>query len=343
MQTSYDMAREHAVAKAPHDARSAYGWQSTGARTLRAAALAAALLGGLSTLARAGVDATAPPGVEEVVVSSPEPRYVAPTTRDRIGRIWAPVLINGEGPYRLVLDTGASRSALIQRVVDELGLPVLPDAVRLRGVTGTAVVSAVQVDTLEFGELAVETARLPIVADAFGGADGVLGGEGLKDKRIQIQFHEDRISIMRSHRRPAPAGYSVVPFKYTPTSGMRVQVLVGPIKATALIDTGAQATVGNLALREALARRRGERGEYDDAIIGVTEDIQKATRVRIPSIVAGQLIMRNADIMFSDLHIFEHWHLTSQPALLIGMDVLGMLDTLVIDYRLGELQIRTRR
>jgi|OpeIllAssembly_1097287.scaffolds.fasta_scaffold04843_6 hypothetical protein len=31
------------------------------------------------------------------------------------------------------------------------------------------------------------------------------------------------------------------------------------------------------------------------------------------------------------------------PAALIGMDVPGVLDTLVIDCSLGELQIRTRR
>ena len=30
------------------------------------------------------------PGTE-VIVSAPQPRYVAPTQRDRIGRIWAPV------------------------------------------------------------------------------------------------------------------------------------------------------------------------------------------------------------------------------------------------------------
>ena len=41
----------------------------------------------------------------EVVVSAPEPKYVAPTLRDRIGRIWAPVYIEGRGPLRLVLDT----------------------------------------------------------------------------------------------------------------------------------------------------------------------------------------------------------------------------------------------
>jgi predicted aspartyl protease len=286
--------------------------------------------------------ATPPPAsVEEVVVSAPEPRYVAPTTRDRIGRIWAPVLINGQGPYRLVLDTGASRSAITSRVAERLGVPIMANAVQLRGVTGTSIVSAVKVDTLEFGELQVEGTRLPIVADAFGGADGVLGGEGLGDKRIVIEFRNDRVSIARSHRQPPRPGYSVVPFKHSRQRGMRVDAVVGRVRAIAVIDTGAQVTVGNLALRQALARSRGQRDEFEDAIIGVTEDIQKATKVRIPGIVAGDLIVRNADIMFSDLHIFDHWKLASEPALLIGMDVLGVLDTLIIDYRRNELQIKT--
>ena len=40
----------------------------------------------------------------EIVVEAPEPRFVAPTRRDKIGRIWAPVMINGHGPFRMVLD-----------------------------------------------------------------------------------------------------------------------------------------------------------------------------------------------------------------------------------------------
>jgi hypothetical protein len=282
-------------------------------------------------------------GLEDIVVTAPEPRYVAPTTRDRIGRIWAPVLINGEGPYRLVLDTGASRSAVTRPVAEELKVPIYVDAVRLRGVTGSAIASAIKADTLEVGDLLVEGATMPIVADAFGGAQGVLGGEGLQDKRIVIEFRNDRISIARSHREAAPPGYSVVPFRYGQYKGMRVEVLIGSVRATAVIDTGAQMTVGNLALREALSRRRGERDEFQDAVIGVTEDIQHATSVRIPSLVAGSLIVRNAEIMFADLYIFDHWKLNSKPAVLIGMDVLGVLDTLVIDYRRRELQIRTQR
>jgi predicted aspartyl protease len=287
--------------------------------------------------------AAVPAGVEEVLVTAPEPRYVAPTTRDRIGRIWAPVMINGQGPYRLVLDTGASRSAVTRAVVDELGLPIKSNAVRLQGTTGSAVVDAVRVKTLEIGELLIEDTTMPIVADAFGGAQGVLGGAGLEDKRIVIEFRRDRINIARSHRQPASPGFSVVPFKYSPAHGMRVPATVGSIRVIALIDTGAQMTVGNLALRAALARRQGGQGESGQGIVGVTEDIQQATSARIPSIVAGELIVRNASILFSDLYIFEHWELESRPAVLIGMDVLGILDTLVIDYRRRELQIRTRR
>ena len=277
----------------------------------------------------------------DVTVSAPEPRYVAPTTRDRVGRIWAPVLINGEGPFRLVLDTGASRSAIIPKVAEALKLPIAVDSVRLRGVTGTAVASSIKVDTLEVGELILQGTRMPIVTDVFGGADGVLGAEGLGDKRITIDFRNDEISIIRSHRQPPPMGFLALPFVLKKNRGMRIAVTVGGVRAIGVVDTGAQMTVGNLALREALARRRKEAEAAGDAVIGVTQDIQYADRARISSLYAGDLLVRNADIMFADLHIFEHWKLISKPAVLIGMDILGVLDTLILDYRRSELQIKT--
>jgi predicted aspartyl protease len=171
----------------------------------------------------------------------------------------------------------------------------------------------------------------------------VLGGEGLEDKRIVIEFRKDRISIMRSRRAPAPNGYSVVPFKYDPRRGMRVSVMVGNVKAVAMVDTGAQRTIGNLALHQALARRAGKADAFDVEVIGVTEDVQMAAPVRIPRFVAGDMVVRNAEIVFSDVYIFEHWQVRDEPAMLIGMDLLGLLDTLIIDYRRSELQLKTMR
>ena len=279
----------------------------------------------------------------DVTVSAPEPRYVAPTTRDRIGRIWAPVLIDGKGPFRLVLDTGASNSAILPRVAEALGTPIHVDSVRLRGVTGTMVASSIRVKTLEVGELLLEGTTMPIVSDVFGGADGVLGTEGLTDKRIVIEFRRDRITIVRSHKEPAPPGYLVLPFKFVKNRGLRIKMSIGGVPAVAVIDTGAQATVGNLALREALARRIKAAEPGEETIIGVTQDIQTADRVRVRSLYAGDLLVRNAEILFTDLHIFDHWQLRSEPAVLIGMDILGVLNTLIIDYRRNELHVRTSR
>ena len=63
----------------------------------------------------------------------------------------------------------------------------------------------------------------------------------------------------------------------------------------------------------------------------------------MPPILLGDVIIRNVNMTFVDLHIFKHWKLTDEPAILIGMDVLGVLDTLIIDYRRRELQIRLVR
>jgi len=276
---------------------------------------------------------------EEVIVAAPEPRYVAPTLRDRIGRVWAPVYVNGQGPLRLVLDTGASASAVTMLAAQRLGLSVAgAKTVLLRGVTGAKEVPIVEVDRIEFGDLVVEPAKLLVIDDAFGGAEGVLAGRGLNDRRIHIEFRRDRIDIRRSKNQRAPPGYTVLPMKLIRGHVPAVDVRVGSVRVKAIIDTGAQQTTGNLALRDALLERR-RMEEQADEIIGVTGDVQEGPTSRVPPIVLIDVVIRNAHITFIDLHIFRHWRLTDEPALLIGMDVLGVLDTLIIDYRRREMQI----
>ena len=59
-----------------------------------------------------------------------------------------------------------------------------------------------------------------------------------------------------------------------------------------------------------------------------------------PAIGLGALTIHDPGVTFGDLYIFKQWRLTSEPAILIGMDTLGLLDTLIIDYRRHELQLR---
>jgi hypothetical protein len=277
----------------------------------------------------------------EVLVEAPEPKYVAPTLRDRIGRIWAPVLINGKGPFRLVLDTGASHSAIISRVADTLGVAAQRDPILVRGVTGSAVVPAVHVDRMEVGDLLIEPSILPIVADAFGGAEGVLGREGLPDKRIVADFTRDKLVISRSHRERAAIGFSTVPLKIT-HGLLSTEVRVGSIRTLAIIDTGGQQTVGNLALRAALMKHPPADAVGED-IMGVTLDLQHGDTIAAPPIEFGTLKLHQARVTFVDTYLFEHLKLTREPTMMIGMDVLGSFDVLIIDYKMKEMQIRTRR
>ena len=127
------------------------------------------------SLSSVPLEASPTPLLEEVRISAPEPRYVSPTLRDRIGRIWVPVYIDGKGPLRLVLDTGATRSALTQTAVTRLGLEVDPKrTVLLRGTTGSARAPIVKARTVEVGDLLAERQTLVVVEDVFGGAEGVL-------------------------------------------------------------------------------------------------------------------------------------------------------------------------
>src|SRR5258707_8988518 len=72
-------------------------------------------------------------------------------------------MINGRGPFRLVLDTGASHSAITALVALALGIPTdRSPPVILRGVTGFATVPTIRVDTLSIGDVAVDQAILPI-------------------------------------------------------------------------------------------------------------------------------------------------------------------------------------
>jgi predicted aspartyl protease len=281
--------------------------------------------------------------VTEVSVTAPEPRYVAPTLRDRLGRIWAPVYLNGRGPYRLVLDTGASSSAIIAKVAADLGMPLMgAGTMVLHGVTGSAIVPFVKVDTFVVGDMEGHNKVLPIVPDALGGADGVLGSEGLLDKRIFIDFRHDKITISRSHGRRAEYGYHTIPVVRTANGLLMTRAYVGGIRVKAIIDTGGQVTVANLALLEALRAHRRTKLLMPSSITGATDDVQEGQDIHIPPINLGSIIIESSFLTVSDLHIFERWNMTSEPAMLIGIDTLGLLDILVIDYQRMELQVLTR-
>lgn len=316
-----------------------------------AGALAACLLAGLAAASVAQVtepvatDATQVPPAESRE-PPPEPLYAAPTRADRAGRIHAAVEINGQGPFRFILDTGANRSALSPEVVERLHLPHAEKVfLEVHGVTGSAILPAVRIESLRAGGVVLPPGNLPVLpGDVFGRADGILGISGLQRASITVDFENDRVVIAPSTGRRPSGGYMVVPTKVTRGGLLQARGRVGRTRVTVIIDTGAERTLGNMPLLAELQKRSNRADETATNVVGATTRVTSAgISLVAPTIMIGEAELTDLPVTFGDLHAFEVWGLTKEPALLIGMDLLGLLQQIVIDYRRGELYLKTYR
>ncbi len=274
-----------------------------------------------------------PPAAEEV-------EYASPTRKDRIGRMLVPVMINGRGPFRLIVDTGASYSTVSPQLAQTLGLkPSDDEPFMVNGITGSARVPSVPIDHLQAGDLHLRSVRLPVIwAPVMAGADGIFGAAGLKQERILAEFTRNRVTITRSPRGLAPRGYERVHTTLLSNGLMSIPVRVGGVKARAIVDTGAERSLGNQALLDALHHWQDARKapEFTD-VYGTTSDIARGQLGIAPIITVGPLKMIDVDLIYGDFHIFEVWKMRDEPALILGMDVLGSVSSLGIDFGNQEL------
>jgi predicted aspartyl protease len=298
-----------------------------------------------SYLSLALLGAELPLDVDSGVQEEDQPLYAAPTELDRIGRIVVPATINGLGPYRLVVDTGASHSAFSPTLAAALGVAVTPDkTVMLNGVTGSAKVPAITINRIQAGDYVVENALVPIVySSIMAGADGILGVANFEKERISVDFGCDSIEISNSRRADRLFDSISVPTKRIQGGLIAVDARIGRVRAKAIIDTGAEKTLGNIALRDALLSRRRQKDLIGVAqIYGATADVNTGQAFYAPKIILGDAEITDVMVTYGDFHVFKVWNLDDKPVLLIGMDVLGVLDRLIIDYRHKKMQVISR-
>jgi predicted aspartyl protease len=271
--------------------------------------------------------------------------YASSTTLDRIGRVVAPVTINGRGPFRLVVDTGASHSTFSPRLAEQLGLtPSLENALTMNGVTGTAQVPTVTVDRLQAGDVVIQRANVPVVwSSIMSNADGILGVAGLRSERILVDFRNDRIVITRSRALVETEGFLKIPARRVAGGLLQVDAKIGGVSTRVVIDTGAERSLGNLALRNALKRslhRNNRNSRWSDTqVFGATDQVAQGQSSIAPDIRIGQATISGTEIVYGDFHIFKVWNMDERPSALIGMDVLGTVEALVIDFRERELYL----
>jgi predicted aspartyl protease len=322
---------------------------------------------GLGLLALAGCAApTRTPPVMVNMAHVPPPPLLQPgdvgaalaTDADMSGRVTAPVRINGQGPFDFVVDTGANRTVITSELAAQLGLPDAGPA-DVHGVAGVEPSNTATIDLLEVDAVATRGIRAPTLSRSRLGADGLLGVDVLRGRRVTIDFLTDEFRITPSRgpgsiaatlgvsgaaasRLPSNDTLSgrqiVVPARYRFGQLIIVGADVSGRPVTAFMDSGSQSTVGNAALHRAVIGTQELRApRYVVPVLSATGQTAQGELAVLPLLRIGGLDITGLTTVFADLHIFDIWDLKSKPSLLIGIDAMRQFDAITLDY--GRRQV----
>jgi hypothetical protein len=263
---------------------------------------------------------------------------------DMTGRLSTALSIDGAGPYRFMVDTGAERTLIAEDIARSLALPRGRD-VLVQGIVRGERAALVEIRRLDIGSLACTKLEVPTLPRAMLDADGYLGLDVLDGRRVIFDFIAGTLTVTK------PQGF----FSALWTRGNEVRVrtlgtsgrlratdcLVDGVSAAAFLDSGAQVSVSNSALYAALQRHRTSQSmDSTTTLTGVTGGSVIGVTTLINMIKLSELVLTFEPVVVADLPVFKLWGLDGQPALLIGMDCLRRCARVSIDYGRKELRFQ---
>ena len=252
---------------------------------------------------------------------------------DKRMRMTVPISIDGKGPYEFLIDTGAERTVISAELARELSLPAGKSAM-MHSMTGAGPVQTVIIPQLQVSKNKVSQIHAPALKQMHIGAAGMLGIDTLQAQRVTFDFEREKMTITSSST-PA-ARHASDEIVVTARSRLGRLVLVDASiegeKLMVVLDTGAEVTIGNEALRRKLARKRKLGETVPIELISVTGGRMMADYTRSGEIRLGGILIRDFPIGFAEVHPFKQLGLSERPALLLGMDALRLFNRVSVDF-----------
>jgi predicted aspartyl protease len=251
------------------------------------------------------------------------------------------VMVGGAGPYRFVVDTGADRTVVSSEVAAALKFESAGTA-PLHSIAGVSPVATATVPTLQVTRKVVRNIVAPLLGSANIGADGILGVDALRSQRIDLDFKRQTMTVVPS---TSSADYAVDPNSIVIEGQRRngrlviTEASIHGIPVTVVLDTGAELTMGNEALRSALFKRRQPPVFRRTELQAVTGQILVGDSAIVDQFAIGGAMLGNLEVVFSSAHIFTQLKLDRRPAVLLGMDAMRAFPKVSIDFAAQKLRV----
>ena len=309
-------------------------------------AVGAGVIGGLGLSADPALgSAMIGPGVASRLPSS-QPTYLPPSNlkavADLYRRMTVPIMVGGKGPFPFIVDTGANQSVISQELAATLGLTVGASE-PLNGVAGVQNVLTT-VTSLGVGGRTESGVVLSILPAAAIGGTGMLGLDHLEGCELTLDFLGAVLRVDTAPvRRPRESGEIDVKARRRAGQLIVVDADIAGIPLIAFLDSGAQSTIGNIALYEKAARRNVANRWVKTPIISVTGQTILAQMADLPNLRIGGLRLPDWPVAFADLHTFQMWDMVAEPAILIGVDILSRFESVSLDFAHNWVRFRPPR
>jgi predicted aspartyl protease len=258
-------------------------------------------------------------------------------------RMTVPVLVNGAGPYRFILDTGSERTVISREVASALALEAGP-RVTIAAMTGSHPASTVRIPSLAIDALPhAQAIEAPALMAAHLGADGLIGIDTLDGSAVLIDFEKDEMHVQRSRRMGRlrigeRAGDDEIVVRGRPLSGRLIvtDAYYAGRRIAVVLDTGTSISVGNSHFRTLVDRRAMPAGRVQ--MLSVTGRMLDAEYRVVPRIEVGGATFQRLGIAFADVPPFKRLGLDDRPALFLGMDALRLFRRVRIDVPNREVR-----
>ncbi len=296
------------------------------------AILSLALLPGAAIFA-AQAQPASPPEAQAPAQPATLP-VLQPVTYDRTARMRVPVSVNNQGPFPFLIDTGSEGTVIARELAERLLLR--PETtVRIASMTESRSSPAYRLDRLQINRLEMRNLLAAGLEAADLGAQGLIGIDTLQDKKAVFDFRLGVMEVLPSRRarKAPPAERDMIVVEARRKAGRLIlaNAQVAGRRIDLVVDTGAQASVGNLALRDLLLRR-GKSRLADVALTSVTGGTLAAQSDVVSRISIGGMEFTDIPIVYADGHAFRVLGLHHKPAMLLGMDTLMLFDRIEVDF-----------
>jgi predicted aspartyl protease len=250
-----------------------------------------------------------------------------------------PVRLSASGPYHLLVDTGADRTAISRDLAARLKLTA-GEGVELHSIAGVSTVSTATVPELQLTRKPVRIADAPLLESVNMGADGILGTDSLASQRVVFDFAARTMSVVPSATpdwRDEP-GTIVVEARRRNGRLVVTDAYANGQHITVVLDTGSQVSIGNAALHQALLGRSLS-GSQPVELESVTGDKLAGDYMFVDKIEMGGVGLKNLAVVFAPAHTFKQLKLDKKPALLLGMNAIRAFKKVSIDFARKTLRV----